>query len=407
MQDFGSHCYAGYIGRVPIFDATPSPSASASAEPLIDADQLNALEQFAQDVASKAISFGLTLLVVFILWLIARRIVKGLTRSIKEGTPLRNRKTRNALEKARIRIPKFDTMEARLEEERRRQRAGTIRTVLNSAVTVIAVMVIAMSLLSLVGIPVGPLIASAGIAGIALGFGAQSLVKDILAGIFMLLEDQYGVGDIVDLGEAIGAVEEVGLRSTRLRSIDGTVWYVPNGEIQRVGNMTRLWSRVMIEVRFSYDTDIDAAREAMLDAVGSARANEEINGAILSEPEVPGIESFEFNAFMLRLMVQVNPATQWDVQRAIRREMRAIFARRGLRLAVPDQAMMYDTNSVERMSKDVREAREAEDAAVAADTDSTNSSATPKASAKEIPVPKPQGDTPGASGRNMPTEDGD
>jgi len=416
VRDFGSRCYAGYIGRVPIFDASPSPSpsasASASAEPLIDADQLNALEQFAQDVGSGAISLGITLLVVFILWLIARRIVKGLTRSIEEGMPLRNRKARNALAKARIRIAKLDTTEARLEDERRRQRAGTIRTVLNSAVTVIAVIVVAMSLLSLVGIPVGPLVASAGIAGVALGFGAQSLVKDIIAGIFMLLEDQYGVGDIVDLGEAIGAVEEVGLRSTRLRSIDGTVWYVPNGEIQRVGNMTRLWSRVMIEVRFSYDTDIDAAREAMLDSVGSARANEGINDAILAEPEVPGIESFEFNAFMLRLMVQVNPATQWDVQRAIRREMRAIFARRGLRLAVPDQAMMYDTNAVESIGRDVREAKEAADAAVAADTDSansgtTNSGAATKTSAKEIPVPKPQGDTPGASGRNMPTEDGD
>jgi small conductance mechanosensitive channel len=368
---------------------------------------MSALKDFASDVADGAISFAFTLLVVFILWLIARSVVKGLTRSIEEGIPRQSRRTRKALAKARITLPRQSTTDARLEDERRRQRAGTIRTVLNSAVTVVAVVIIAVSLLSTLGISVGPLIASAGIAGVALGFGAQSLVKDLLSGIFMLLEDQYGVGDIVDLGEAIGAVEEVGLRSTRLRSIDGTVWYVPNGEIQRVGNMTRLWSRVMIEVRFSYDTDIDAAREAMLDAVAVARTNEDIGNAILAEPEVPGIESFEFNAFMLRLMVQVNPATQWDVQRAIRREMRAIFARRGLRLAVPDQAMMYDTNAVESIGKDVRDAKEAQDDTAALASEPKASDPPPPVTDKATPVPTPQGDTPGASGRNMPTDDGE
>ncbi|WP_430867328.1 mechanosensitive ion channel family protein [Demequina aurantiaca] len=321
--------------------------------PQSDPDCTTPLANFLNDAADAAINFGATLIVVFILWFIARRVIKGITRSIEEGTPWQSRKARKALAKARIKMPSIDTTDARLEAERRRQRAGTIRTVLNSAVTILAVAIVAISLLTVLGVPVGPLIASAGIAGVALGFGAQSLVKDVLAGIFMLLEDQYGVGDIVDLGEAVGTVEQVGLRATRLRSIDGTVWYVPNGEIQRVGNMTRLWSRVMIEIRFSYDTDIDAAREAMLDAVASARADPEIDEAILSEPEVPGIESFEFNAFMLRLMVQVNPATQWDVQRAIRRQMRAIFARRALRLAVPDQAMMYDTSAATAIGDDV------------------------------------------------------
>lgn len=369
------------------------------------------IQQFLSNAASATVNLAATVIVVFIFWIIARRIVKGVTRSIEEGTPLNSRKARKALAKARIKIPAIDTTEARLEAERRRQRAGTIRTVLNSTITVLAVVVVAVAVLTVLGVPVGPLIASAGIAGVALGFGAQSLVKDVLAGTFMLLEDQYGAGDIVDLGEAIGTVEEVGLRSTRLRAIDGTVWYVPNGEIRRVGNMTRLWSRVMLEVRFSYDTDIDSARQAMLDAVESARANPNIDAAILSEPEVPGIESFEFNAFMLRLMVQVNPATQWDVQRAIRRQMRAIFARRGLRLAVPGEAMIFDNDSKSAIGQDAlaQEYAELDDADARQAEASAASKATDDAAVTDpAPVPRPQGDKPGASGRNMPsTTEGD
>lgn len=162
----------------------------------------------------------------------------------------------------------------------------------------------------------------------------------------MLLEDQYGVGDIVDLGEAAGAVEEISLRATRLRALDGTVWYVPNGEITRVGNMTRIWSRVLLEVRFAYDTDVEEARQAMLDAVAAARErDEEIAAAILDEPDVAGIESLEYNAVMLRLLCQTTPAMQWAVQREIRLEMRRLFAERGIRLAVPGDAMVFDTET--------------------------------------------------------------
>jgi len=400
VRDFRPHPQAGYIGRVLIYAATLSPLPAVN--PLAKGDDANALQTFVTQAASAAVNFAITLVVILVLWLIARQVIKSVARSIEDGTPLQNRKARKALAKARIKIPDIDTTEARLEAERRRQRAGTIRTVLNSTITIIAVAVVGAALLTVVGVPVGPFIASAGIAGVALGFGAQSLVKDVLSGIFMLLEDQYGVGDIVDLGEAIGTVEEVGLRATRLRSIDGTVWYVPNGEIRRVGNMTRLWSRVLIEVRFSYDTDVDAAREAMFDAVVSARSDADIDQAILSEPEVPGIEAFEFNAFMLRLMVQVNPATQWSVQRAIRRQMRAIFARRGLRLAVPDQAMIYDTGAAATIGNDVAGQEAAATDENEPDRGSASVSGDRKASGP-TPVPEPQGDRPGASGSNLPS----
>lgn len=315
---------------------------TTSPEP--DLPDASDIEQWVADVSGRAIPFLILLAVALILWFIGRAVINALTRSIERGAPLNDRRTRQALSKAKIKLPDVDTMDARLEAERRRQRAGTLRRVLKSALAVLLIALVVISALGVLGVPIGPMLASAGILGVALGFGAQSLVKDILSGIFMLMEDQYGVGDVVDLGEAIGAVEEVGLRSTRLRALDGTVWYVPNGEITRVGNMTRMWSRVMIEVRFAYDTDIEAARQAMIDAVQAAKdASDEVASALLDEPEVAGIESLEYNAVMLRLMCQVNPATQWDVQREVRREMRRIFAERDISLAVPGEAMVFDS----------------------------------------------------------------
>ena len=118
-------------------------------------------------------------------------------------------------------------------------------------------------MLSEVGVDIAPIIASAGIIGIALGFGAQSLVKDFLSGVFMILEDQFGVGDIIDVGEATGTVEAVSLRVTRLRDINGTVWYVPNGEIMRVGNQSQNWSRTVLDVGVAYSEDLARVRRVL------------------------------------------------------------------------------------------------------------------------------------------------
>jgi small conductance mechanosensitive channel len=317
----------------------PSPAPSSDANEASDL-----LNEWLADAEGRLIGVLIIVVLVILAWFIGRAIIKAITRGIEHGTPINDRRARKALRKANIKLPEIDDVDARLEAERRRQRARTLRVVLNSGLAVVLIAVLVITVLQAFGIPVGPLLASAGIVGVALGFGAQSLVKDLLAGIFMLIEDQYGVGDIVDLGEATGTVEEVGLRCTRLRSLDGTVWYVPNGEVVRVGNMTRMWSRVMLEVRFAYDTDIEAARQAMIDAVQAAgEADEEIAAAILADPEVPGVESLEFNAVMLRLLCQVNPATQWGVQRSVRREMRRIFDERDIRLAVPGEAMVVDS----------------------------------------------------------------
>ena len=141
-------------------------------------------------------------------------------------------------------------------QTRRVQRAKTMGDLLKSVITGVLVAMFGTMILSQLGVNIAPIIASAGIIGIALGFGAQSLVKDFLSGVFMIFEDQYGVGDVVDVGEAVGTVEAVTLRVTRLRDIEGTVWYVPNGEILRVGNKSQNWSRAVIDVGVGYDEDL-------------------------------------------------------------------------------------------------------------------------------------------------------
>lgn len=335
------------LGYVTAYASTPEPTV----EPLESLPDASVIAQWFESVVDQIVPFLIIIVLAIVVWFVGLLVINGVTRGIERGAPLSDPRARQALSRARIKVkPAEISVDERLEAERRRQRAGTLRRVLKSALAIVLVIVVVMVLLAILGVPVGPMIASAGIVGVALGFGAQSLVKDVLSGIFMLMEDQYGVGDVVDLGEASGSVEEVGLRSTRLRALDGTVWYIPNGEITRVGNMTRMWSRVMLEVRFAYNTDVEAARQAMLDAVtAAAERDESVAEAILADPEVAGIESLEYNAIMLRLLCQTTPAMQWAVQREVRREMRRIFAERGIRLAVPGDAMVFDTKEPETM----------------------------------------------------------
>jgi small-conductance mechanosensitive channel len=209
--------------------------------------------------------------------------------------------------------------------ERARQRALTLAAVLRNIASVIIYGLATLLALGELDIQLGPLIAGAGIAGIAIGFGAQSLVRDFLAGIFIVLEDQYGVGDDVSLGDAAGSVEKVTLRTTWLRDLDGTLWVVPNGEIRRVANRSQRWARAVLDVRLPADADIDRAIEVARDAARTFYEIRVAGDAVLEAPDVLGVESFVDGGAVLRVTVKTEPGRQFAVTRQLRVDLRRAF----------------------------------------------------------------------------------
>ncbi len=224
-------------------------------------------------------------------------------------------------------------------QARARQRAVTLGAVLKSVARAAIWFVAALLILGELDINLAPLIAGAGIAGVAIGFGAQSLVKDFLAGIFIIIEDQYGVGDIVDVGEAVGVIEEVTLRTTRLRDAAGVLWVVPNGEIRRVGNSSQLWSKSLLDIEVSYDTDVDVATtviKGVLDALW--HENDDV-ATIIEEPQVLGLESFGADAIVIRAVVKTEPSAQFAVARVIRARLKKAFDEAGIEIPFPQRTV--------------------------------------------------------------------
>jgi small conductance mechanosensitive channel len=201
--------------------------------------------------------------------------------------------------------------------QRRAQRAQTIGSVLRSIVSAVVLLVAFVMVLAEFGVALAPILASAGVLGIAVGFGAQNLVRDFLSGMFMLLEDQYGVGDIVDLGEANGTVEAVGLRITTVRDIRGTVWYVRNGEILRVGNKSQGYAIAMIDLPVAHNADMEEVTELAGSTAAERVTRDDLADDVLEEPEVLGVERITSEGVVVRVTVRVQPGRQWAVQRAL------------------------------------------------------------------------------------------
>ncbi|WP_246050830.1 mechanosensitive ion channel family protein [Nocardioides guangzhouensis] len=224
---------------------------------------------------------------------------------------------------------------------RRVQRARTMGTLLKSISSGVIFTIVMIMAISELGYDIAPLIASAGILGVALGFGAQSLVKDFLSGIFMIFEDQYGVGDVVDLGEASGTVEAVSLRVTRLRDVNGTVWYVRNGEIIRVGNMSQNWARTVLDVGVDYSEDLVKVRSVLKDVAHDLWEDEEFKGLIIEEPEVWGVEAIGPEGVTVRVTLKTAPMEQWAVAREMRQRIKARFDYEGIAIPYPHQVIWH------------------------------------------------------------------
>jgi moderate conductance mechanosensitive channel len=213
------------------------------------------------------------------------------------------------------------------------QRTRALGGVLSSVVTTIVVILAAISIINIT-IPSAAsafsLITAA--LGAGLGFGAQNIVKDVLNGLFMVAEDQLGVGDVIDTGFATGVVENVGIRITQVRDVSGTLWYVRNGEILRVGNMSQGWARVIIDLAVPYEVDVDAVQQKLLETATAFAGEPRWKRLVLEKPEIWGIESVSAEAIVIRLVVKVRSGTKDDVARALRGRLKTAIDELGVQL---------------------------------------------------------------------------
>jgi small-conductance mechanosensitive channel len=234
---------------------------------------------------------------------------------------------------AALRAPTALARTGEIPSLRRVQRAETVGALLKSVASFGIWTLAGLMALGTLGLDLGPLIAGAGIVGVAVGFGSQNLVRDFISGIFMLMEDQYGVGDVVDAGPATGTVEGVGLRTTRLRDVNGTLWHIPNGEIRRVGNRSQGWARALVDVEVAYSTDLDDATRTIERVANDLYANPHWAPRILETPEVWGVEELGPDGIRVRLVAKTRPLEQWKVARELRARLKVAFDQAGIEVS--------------------------------------------------------------------------
>ncbi|MEY8578856.1 mechanosensitive ion channel family protein [Corynebacteriaceae bacterium 6-324] len=273
---------------------------------------------------NRPIAIGLIIIVALILHWLVRRLIGKLAQSSIEKKTIRTSAIAKLARPGGINKKQKEKQEKQLEaidkshENRRISRIKTLANVARSAAAIVVWGWAFLASLDQVGVNIAPLIASAGVLGVALGFGAQSLVKDFLSGIFMLLEDQYGIGDTIDLGNGIfGDVEEITLRITTVRDIDGALWYVRNGEILQVANHSDEFSVARVQVPVGLSNNTEKAYEVIESSVKAAAKTPEVAGLILDEPVVNGVTDFQPDYLSFRVSVKTLPGSQWDVQRIL------------------------------------------------------------------------------------------
>lgn len=218
--------------------------------------------------------------------------------------------------------------------QRSRARFETLEAVFRSIGTAIVWLIAIFVILDVIGVSLGPLLATAGIAGVALGFGTQTMVRDFISGFFIVAEDQFGVGDTIDLGGgAKGVVERITLRSTHLRDAEGTMWHVANGQITKVANKSQEWARALIDVVLPYDTDIDVASGVMQEVADSMQADPSWSSLILERAEIWGIQEFDPDGVHVRMVIKTEPAAQFGVLRDLRGRLKTTFDAKGIPFA--------------------------------------------------------------------------
>jgi small-conductance mechanosensitive channel len=328
--------YETYVSIAQIPTPTPSPGASGTLACDKSDDMCRwILDKTDSTLLASGSYYGLVkplrILLIIVIALAARyamhRLINRLVRRTAEGS------VPAILRPLKDRLPTGLQSATTIFSERRRQRAEAIGSALRSTTTALIYSIAALMILSELGVDLAPLLASAGIAGVALGFGAQSLVKDLIAGVFMLLEDQYGVGDVVDLGQVTGTVEAVGLRITTIRDARGGVWYIRNGEIVRVGNKSQGWAMTFVDIPISF-AGVEEATAALRRAASAMAEDPQWAPDLLEGPEVLGVEQIAVDGAVLRTEVKTDPDAQCRVARELRRRLTEALAEAGMQTPV-------------------------------------------------------------------------
>jgi small conductance mechanosensitive channel len=265
------------------------------------------------------------LVIVAVTWIVAKLARRAVRRGVGRLIVSNREAAAWALQRVGV-----DATQATVTDPRREGRAAAVSTVLASTVTVAIWVVALIMILGELNVDLAPLIAGAGIAGVALGFGAQSLVKDCITGLFMLIEDQYGIGDDVDLGEAIGTVDRITLRTTVLRSPDGTRWHVPNGEVVRVGNRSASWQVALLDIVVGPGADLEQVGRIISDTATRVCESEEFAADVLEAPELLGVETIAAEGVTERLRIKTRPGAQFGVQRALREAIKRALDEAGV-----------------------------------------------------------------------------
>ncbi|PTA46844.1 mechanosensitive ion channel protein MscS [Micromonospora sp. RP3T] len=306
-----------------VSDRRPDCQGSSSCEWVYRATNSAWFAESSYWILLKPLRIALILLLAVAARWAVHRTINRLVRTTTQGS------VPTMLRPLRERIPSATLDPEQFVPERRRQRAEAIGSVLRSMVTAFVFGIALLMVLKEFSFDLAPLLASAGIAGVALGFGAQSLVKDLIAGLFMLIEDQYGVGDTVDLGEATGVVEAVGLRVTTVRDGRGVLWYIRNGEIIRVGNKSQGWALVVVDLPIGF-AGTEEATAVLRTAAASVALDPELAPQVVEQPEVLGVEQMTVDGAVIRTVVKTTADGQFAVGRELRRRLAEALENSGI-----------------------------------------------------------------------------
>jgi small-conductance mechanosensitive channel len=283
-----------------------------------------ALAAAAEWVVAKPIAILGIVLLAFVVSRIARWTIKRvMQRMLQPQNAARAKRIREHTPNVLLRSGQWDL--------RAEARIQTLTVVFRSLASLAVWFIAVVWILEVLGVALGPLIAGAGIVGVALGFGAQNVVRDFLAGFFLLIEDQFGVGDIVDLSpEVAGTVEKITMRSTRVRDVNGTVWHMPNGQILRAGNKSQEWARALIDLEVAPDSDLELVQRVVGRTAAEMATDPAWSHQILEPPEVWGVEALSPSAVTIRLVVKTRPAAQFAVMRELRLRLKHALDEAGI-----------------------------------------------------------------------------